>query len=87
MLEAADATRRPSRVRSEPPAWLVVALACAGQFLVVLDVSVVNVALPSIRADLGMGESGLLGVPPLGEGGERLLHRLRRVHAPGPPRR
>ncbi|MGC0341166.1 MFS transporter [Streptomyces sp. SLBN-8D4] len=59
MLEAADATRRPARVRSTPPAWLVVALACAGQFLVVLDVSVVNVALPSIRADLGMSASGL----------------------------
>ncbi|MFI0515641.1 EmrB/QacA subfamily drug resistance transporter [Streptomyces canus] len=59
MLDAADATRRPSRVRPAPPAWLVVALACAGQFLVVLDVSVVNVALPSIRADLGMSGSGL----------------------------
>lgn len=45
--------------RTAPPAWVVVALACAGQFLVVLDVSVVNVALPSIRADLGMSASGL----------------------------
>ncbi len=36
----------------------MVVLACAGQFLVVLDVSVVNVALPSIRADLGMSASG-----------------------------
>lgn len=41
------------------PAWLVVALACAGQFLVVLDVSVVNVALPSMRAELDMSVSGL----------------------------
>jgi EmrB/QacA subfamily drug resistance transporter len=31
---------------------------CAGQFLVVLDVSVVNVALPSMRTSLGMGETG-----------------------------
>jgi MFS family permease len=30
----------------------VVALACAAQFLVVLDVSVVNVALPSVQAAL-----------------------------------
>lgn len=59
MLEAAEVARRPRRPRSAPPAWLVVALACAGQFLVVLDVSVVNVALPSMRADLGMSESGL----------------------------
>lgn len=58
MLEAADTTRR-SRPSTVPPTWLVVALACAGQFLVVLDVSVVNVALPSMRADLGMSASGL----------------------------
>nr|WP_223280929.1 MFS transporter [Streptomyces sp. San01] len=42
-----------------PPTWLVVAAACAGQFLVVLDVSVVNVALPSMRADLGLSATGL----------------------------
>ncbi|MFP8962456.1 MFS transporter [Streptomyces nanhaiensis] len=34
--------------------WLVVLAACAGQFLVVLDVSVVNVALPSMRTGLRM---------------------------------
>ncbi|MEF9882641.1 MFS transporter [Streptomyces sp. P9-A4] len=39
--------------------WAVVATACAGQFLVVLDVSVVNVALPSMRTDLGLSEVGL----------------------------
>ncbi|MEV6959545.1 MFS transporter [Streptomyces sp. NPDC051207] len=50
--------RRPAR-RATPPTWLVVALACAGQFLVVLDVSVVNVALPSMRTGLGLGEQGL----------------------------
>lgn len=58
MLGAADATARMSR-RTAPPTWLVVALACAGQFLVVLDVSVVNVALPSMRAELGLSASGL----------------------------
>ena len=45
--------------RPAPPAWLIVALACAGQFLVVLDISVVNVALPSMRADLGLSAPGL----------------------------
>jgi len=58
MLEAADVTRASSR-RTTPPTWLVVALACAGQFLVVLDISVVNVALPSMRADLGLSPQGL----------------------------
>jgi len=37
----------------------VLALACAAQFVVVLDVAVVNVALPSIRADLGLGADAL----------------------------
>ncbi len=32
---------------------LVLALLCAAQFMVILDVTVVNVALPSIQADLG----------------------------------
>ncbi|MCX4761600.1 MFS transporter [Streptomyces sp. NBC_01275] len=71
MPEAAGTTRRTAhrparrtahrapRPRTAPPAWLLVALACAGQFLVVLDVSVVNVALPSLRTDLGMSSSGL----------------------------
>jgi EmrB/QacA subfamily drug resistance transporter len=39
--------------------WAVIAAACAGQFLVVLDVSVVNVALPSMRADLALSPAGL----------------------------
>ncbi|MDN3289323.1 MFS transporter [Streptomyces thermocarboxydus] len=57
MLEAPDTTRVPAR--TAPPVWLVVALACAGQFLVVLDISVVNVALPSVRGGLGLDEQGL----------------------------
>ncbi|MEV5846892.1 MFS transporter [Streptomyces sp. NPDC051985] len=57
MLEAADTSHISRHTAS--PTWLVVALACAGQFLVVLDVSVVNVALPSMRADLALSASGL----------------------------
>lgn len=41
------------------PPWLLIVVACAAQFLVVLDISIVNVALPAMRADLGFGESGL----------------------------
>ncbi|MGW0871720.1 DHA2 family efflux MFS transporter permease subunit [Streptomyces sp. NPDC002740] len=59
MLETADTTRARRSRRTAAPAWLLVALACAGQFLVVLDMSVVNVALPSIRADLAMSAPGL----------------------------
>lgn len=46
------------RGRPAPPAWAVLLAVCAGQFLVVLDVSVVNVALPSMRGALGFGETG-----------------------------
>ncbi|UKY49927.1 MFS transporter [Streptomyces inhibens] len=45
--------------RAAAPAWLVMLLVCAGQFLVVLDVSVVNVALPAVRTGLGLSELGL----------------------------
>src|SRR4029078_2621468 len=44
---------------SRAPAWMVLTLVCLGQFMVVLDISVVNVALPSIQADLGFSDAGL----------------------------
>jgi len=37
----------------------VLAVVCAAQFMVVLDISVVNVALPSMRASLGFTDAGL----------------------------
>ena len=39
-------------MRSEPNRWLVLAIVCVAQFMVVLDATVVNVALPSIQKDL-----------------------------------
>jgi EmrB/QacA subfamily drug resistance transporter len=41
---------------------MVLFLACACQFLVILDVSIVNVALPSIQRDLGFTDTGLAWV-------------------------
>ena len=38
---------------------LILLLACLGQFMVVLDVAVVNVALPVMRVDLGFSPTGL----------------------------
>ncbi len=38
---------------------LILAIACLGQFMVILDVAVVNVALPSMQADLGFSPTGL----------------------------
>jgi EmrB/QacA subfamily drug resistance transporter len=39
--------------------WLALALLSAVQFMVVLDIAVVNVALPSIKLDLGFSEQNL----------------------------
>jgi EmrB/QacA subfamily drug resistance transporter len=44
--------RRPSR-------WTALALIVAAQFMVVLDVSIVNVALATIKGDLGFSEASL----------------------------
>jgi len=47
-------TLSPSRRR-----WLVLALTVTAQFMVVLDVAVVNVALPAIKQDLGFSQESL----------------------------
>jgi EmrB/QacA subfamily drug resistance transporter len=39
--------------------WLVLVLVCMAQFMVILDATIVNVALPSIQADLKMSEADL----------------------------
>jgi EmrB/QacA subfamily drug resistance transporter len=50
-----------SRGRRQSPAspWAALALIVVAQFMVILDVAIVNVALPSIEADLGFTPSGL----------------------------
>ena len=40
------------------PAWAVLAVCCAAQFMVVLDVAIVNVALPQMRHSLGLSITG-----------------------------
>jgi len=42
--------------------WLALYVLCAGELMIVLDTTVVNVALPSIRADLGFTEATLVWV-------------------------
>jgi EmrB/QacA subfamily drug resistance transporter len=39
--------------------WLVLVLVCLAQFMVVLDATIVNVALPSIQQDLDLSEANL----------------------------
>jgi len=42
--------------------WWALAVLCAGVLMIVLDTTIVNVALPSIRADLGFTETSLVWV-------------------------
>src|SRR6187401_600957 len=46
-------------VASERRKWLALALLSAVQFMVVLDIAIVNVALPSIKVDLGFSQENL----------------------------
>src|SRR5579862_9070107 len=39
--------------------WVVLVLICFAQFMVILDATIVNVALPSIQNDLGLSEANL----------------------------
>jgi len=42
--------------------WLSLMILCTGFLLIVVDMTIVNVALPSIQKDLGFTQSGLAWV-------------------------
>ena len=42
--------------------WLTLMVLCLGVLMIVLDTTIVNVALPSIRADLKFSETSLVWV-------------------------
>jgi EmrB/QacA subfamily drug resistance transporter len=55
------------RVTDSPPIadrrrWLGLVVLCAGILMIVIDATIVNVALPSIQRDLGFSQSGLAWV-------------------------
>ena len=52
------ATRAPAHDHGANP-WLVLVLVCMAQFMVILDATIVNVALPSIQEDLKMSDADL----------------------------
>jgi EmrB/QacA subfamily drug resistance transporter len=49
----------PSAHTPDPRRWQALALVCVAFFMTVLDVSIVNVALPSIKTSLNVSESSL----------------------------
>src|SRR5437660_10442795 len=54
------ATRRQQR--TTPSKWLSLVILCVGFLMIVVDVTIVNVALPSIRRDLGFSQADLAWV-------------------------
>jgi EmrB/QacA subfamily drug resistance transporter len=66
-IQRPDSERRSSDARSqeskrERRRWLALAVLCLGQLMMVLDATIVNVALPSIQHDLHFNQSNLTWV-------------------------
>lgn len=55
-LRLSDTTNRPE---GNNPRWPALALLCVAQFVVVLDVTIVAIALPAIQEDLGFSSADL----------------------------
>ena len=48
--------------QSERERWIALVVLCLGFLMIILDATIVNVALPSIQTDLGFSQSGLAWV-------------------------
>lgn len=62
MVEAEGPEARKARGKGGSGRWLALVVLCAGQLMIILDQTIVNVALPSIQGDLGFSRSGLAWV-------------------------
>ncbi|HEV2923020.1 MAG TPA: hypothetical protein VGW98_03240, partial [Solirubrobacteraceae bacterium] len=59
---ARETSASPSERRRERRRWLALAVLCLGQLMMVLDATIVNVALPSIQHDLHFSHGNLTWV-------------------------
>ncbi|HEV7679024.1 MAG TPA: DHA2 family efflux MFS transporter permease subunit [Candidatus Dormibacteraeota bacterium] len=59
---AAPAASLPDAAAAERRRWLALVVLCIGQLMIVLDATVVNVALPSIQRDLHFSQASLAWV-------------------------
>jgi EmrB/QacA subfamily drug resistance transporter len=59
IVEATDKTLAPDSDRRR---WIALFVVCLGQLMIILDTTIVNVALPSIQADLDISQSSLTWV-------------------------
>ena len=51
-----------TETRTDPKRWAALYVLCLGMLMIVLDATIVNVALPSIKRDLGFSQSNLAWV-------------------------
>src|SRR5437660_10501746 len=51
-----------SLLSGERRRWITLAVVCMGQLMMVLDATIVNVALPSMQRDLGFSQANLAWV-------------------------
>jgi MFS family permease len=54
--------RLPRTRRDDRSRWVALLVLCVGMLMIVLDATVVNVALPAIQRDLGFSQSSLARV-------------------------
>src|SRR3989440_258398 len=57
-----DTNAAAERTAPDRNRWIALYVLCVGMLMIVLDVTVVNVALPSIQTDLGFSQSSLAWV-------------------------
>jgi EmrB/QacA subfamily drug resistance transporter len=63
MTDYAQSTQlSPTAATTDRRRWMALYVLCVGMLMIVLDVTVVNVALPSIQSDLGFSQSSLAWV-------------------------
>jgi EmrB/QacA subfamily drug resistance transporter len=61
-MTQAQAEAAQTQQMSDRNRWIALYVLCAGMLMIVLDITVVNVALPSIKSDLGFSQSSLAWV-------------------------
>src|SRR6059036_2368344 len=65
MTDATNSTRGQTSTAegaTERSRWTALVVLCVGMLMIILDMTIVNVALPSIQSDLGFSQSGLAWV-------------------------
>src|SRR6476620_9303214 len=62
MTAVSTSTHVPTAEQAETRRWATLAIVCLAQLMIVLDVTIVNVALPAIQSDLHFSQASLTWV-------------------------